>query len=74
MDVSILLLVIKARGQRRLARLYPGQGLDTALTPPSLTAQGSSSSQAPSGQGTGSCPRPCASQAGSRRSNPPHSR
>lgn len=34
MDVSILLLVIKARGQRRLARLYPGQGLDTALTPP----------------------------------------
>ncbi|KAM6059343.1 calcium/calmodulin-dependent protein kinase type 1 isoform 1-T1 [Theristicus caerulescens] len=70
MDVSILLLVIKGRGQRRSARLCPGRGLDTALTPPQ-PHWAAAPPQTHSRQGTGSCPHPCASQAGSRRSDPP---
>lgn len=57
MDVSILLLVIKAKGQRRLAQLCT-EGAGHSPDPPSLTAQGSSFPHAHSGQATGSCPHP----------------
>lgn len=54
MDVSILLLVIKARGQRCLAQLCT-EGARHSPDPPSFTAQGSSFPHAQSGQVTGSC-------------------
>lgn len=57
MDVSILLLVIKARGQRCLAQLCT-EGGGHSPDPVSFTAQGSSFPHAHSGQGRGSCPHP----------------
>lgn len=71
MDVSILLLVIKARGQRRSARLCPGGGPDAALAPPASLPR-AVAPPACSGQGTAAAPTPARRGLGVGAATPLH--